>query len=479
MVRYEIANLAARVRIPAVAIILYGLDMSKYFGTNGVRGKFEFLNPELTLRLAQAIGTYLGHGKIIVARDARLTGETLAHAVISGLQSVGCSVIDIGMASSPTAEFMIKKLDADGAIIITASHNPPEWNALKVVDGKGIAISKERGEGIEKLMDNVKSAEWNRVKNKTTYSNATEEHIEAIKKLVNADAIQKKKPKIVIDCANNTPALIAPTLFKELGCTVITINERIDGTFPGRPSEPTQENVKELLARVKKERADCGIAWDGDGDRVIFVDDKGEFVIGDRVFALSVLLRLNQIKETKKTSESIATTVATSIAIEEIGKQFGCKTYYTRIGAPYLCEAVIEYKAIMAGEEVGGVIWPELSLAKDGFLTAAKMVDAICERPLSAWLKQVPYYYNEKTKIECNDAQKAKIIAGMKDYAKKNKLQFIDIDGVRINFPDSWVIVRASGTENYVRIFAEAKEKENAMQLVEQYKRLAALELSD
>jgi phosphomannomutase/phosphoglucomutase len=443
------------------------LMTAKYFGTNGVRGTFDFLNPQLALHLSQAIGIYLKRGKIVVARDARLTGEALMHAVIAGVQSVGCSVVDLGMVSSPTAELMIKKLSADGAIIITASHNPPEWNAIKVVDEKGISISKERGEKIEEMIGRIEQASWDKIKNKTEYGRATEDHITAIKSLVDVEKIKKKKIKLVLDCANNTPALIAPKLFRDLGCDIIAINENIDGRFPGRPSEPTKDNVKELVERVKKENADAGIAWDGDGDRVIFIDENCEYVVGDRVFALSALLKLS------KKRGPIVTTVATSIAVEEIGKQFGCKTYYTKIGAPYLGEAMLAKNAVIGGEEVGGVIWPELSLAKDGFMTAAKIVEAIAEKPLSEWLKEIPYYYNEKTKISVNENEKTKIIQKIREHALQNKYRFIDIDGVKINFDDCWVIVRASGTENYVRIFAEAKEKEKAKSLVDRYKDLA------
>ncbi len=446
-------------------------SMSKYFGTNGIRGRFDFLNPELALKLAQAIGIFLNRGKIIVGRDARLTGEALSYSVISGLQSVGCTVINIGLVSSPTAEFIIKQLHADGAIIITASHNPPEWNAIKVVDGRGIAVSSERGEEIEKIIDKIEVVPWNKVKNKIEYCTATVEHIEAIKKQININKIKTRKLKIILDCANNTPALIAPKLFRELGCEVITLNEKIDGHFPGRPSEPTKANVNKLIALVKKENADCGIAWDGDGDRVIFVDEKGCYVIGDQVFALSVLLKL------QKTKGMVVTTVATSVGVEEIAKKFGCKTHYTKIGAPYLCEGLLETNAVIGGEEVGGVIWPKFSLAKDGFLTAAKIVEALCEKTLNEWLKQIPYYHNEKTKIECNDEQKKKIIAGIYSFAIKNKFNFIDIDGIRINFEDSWVIVRPSGTENYVRIFAEAKEKKKAKTLVDYYRERITNEL--
>jgi len=439
-----------------------------YFGTNGVRGRFDELTPELALKLAQAIGTYFKGGKIILARDCRLTGEVLRATVAAGLASVGCEVVDLGMVSSPTAEFMIKKLAADACVIITASHNPPEWNAIKVVDGKGIAISRERGAEIEKNLAKPKLAEWNKVGLMLPYAFATEDHVVAIKKLVDAGQIAKRKPKIIVDCGNGTASVIAPKLLKELGCEIISLNSHPDGRFPGRPSEPSEANVQELLAAVKSLKADAGIAWDADGDRVVFVDEKGGYVIGDRVYALSILWKL------KKTSGDVVTTVATSKAVEDVATRYGSKTRYTAIGAPYLCEEMVRKPAAIGGEEVGGVIWPELCLAKDGMLTAAKLAEALCEKSLSAWLKEIPVYFNVKLKLDTDtDAKKKAIVARVLAYAKKNKLAYVDVDGVRINLKNAWVIVRPSGTENYVRLFAEAKTQEEAQKLAKEYERIA------
>lgn len=443
--------------------------MSKYFGTNGVRGKFEDLNPLLAMNLAQAIGIYLNRGKVVVARDGRITGECLKHAVFAGLQSVGCTVIDLDMASSPTAEYMIQKFSADGLIVITASHNPPEWNALKVVDGKGIAISREEGEKIEKLMNEITPAGWNAVKNVIRYHDSSPDHLNAILSKIDLNTTKKRGLKVIIDCGNAMAALIAPKLLQELGCSVISLNSSINGHFPGRGSEPTRDALKDLVASVKLNNADLGMAWDGDGDRIVLIDNKGEFVIGDKVFALSLISKLNVEKG------PVVTTVATSKAIEDIAVANGVKTYYTKIGAPYLCQEVLTTNAVLAGEEVGGVIWPDFSLAKDGFFTAAKIVEyvALKGKKLSELLKNVPAYYNEKTKIAADEKQKIKIVKSIFGYAQKNKFNIVDIDGVRINFDDSWVIVRASGTENYVRVFAEAKSEENAKKLLENYKKLA------
>lgn len=444
--------------------------MAEYFGTNGVRGLFGVLTPALAMKLSQAIGTYFSRGKILVARDARLTGECLKHAVLSGLQSVGCQTVDLDLAPAPTAELMIKKLKADGLIIITASHNPPEWNALKVVDGKGITVSKERGRDIEKLMDHIELAEWNQVKKGVTHDMAVNEHISAIHELIDTEKIRKRNLKLVLDCGNGMAALIAPQLFKTLNCELVTVNSHVDGRFPGRPSEPTEKNVRALIEAVKSEKADAGIAWDGDGDRVIYVDEKGNYVIGDKVFALSVHWKLKEKKG------NIATTVATSRAAEDTARTQDpkLKTIYTRIGAPYLSEEAAKGGIVLAGEEVGGVIYPELSLAKDGFISAAKMVEAICEKPLSAWLKEIPEYHNAKTAIAAkDDKEKQEIVERVKLETENRKLKTIDIDGVRADFPDGWIICRPSGTEHAVRLFAEAKTEKRAKELLAEWKKIA------
>lgn len=442
------------------------INMAKYFGTNGVRGTYDVLTPQLAMQLAQAIGIYFKRGQILVARDHRLTGESLWHAVIAGLQSVGCNVVDLGVVSAPTAEFTLHSLHGEGLIIITASHNPPEWNALKVIDGKGISISKERGEKIEKIMKNIKLANWKELGKLYTHKSSVAEHSDAILSALDKKKIQKSKLRLVLDCGNGTAATIAPSLFRSLGCEVISLNSHMDGHFPGRLSEPSEQNVAELIAAVKAANAHAGIAWDGDGDRVIFIDEQGNYVIGDKVFALCLLSQL------KKKKGPVVTTVATSKVIEDIAKQHGCKMHYTKIGAPYLSEVATSQKAILAGEEVGGVIWPEISLAKDGFIAAAKIVEMICDKPLSKLVAELPKYFNEKTTIKANDKEKTNIIKKMHAHAVKNKFNFLDIDGIRINFEDSWVIVRASGTEPKIRIFAEAKTKEKAAALLSEYKGL-------
>jgi len=442
------------------------------FGTNGIRGRFDELNPQFTLKLSRAIGKYFGgkRKKIGVGRDARLTGECLEYSVISGLTSVGCDVMNFGIVSSPTAEFMIKKLKLDGLIIITASHNPPEWNALKVVDSRGVSLSKKRGLEIEKLIGKVESCDWKDVGKVIYYNDAVSNHIDSICSFVNVEKIKKRNPKVVIDCGNGATGNIAPILFHKLGCEVISMNEKLDGHFPNRPSEPKEANVKELIKKVVEERADCGVAWDGDGDRVIFVDENGRYIIGDEVFGLSILFELSEFE---KSYEYIATTVATSKLVEDLAIKFGKKVYYTEVGAPALSEAIADGKAGFGGEEVGGVIWPAFSLAKDGLFTAAKMVEALTDKKLSEWCSQIPKYYLKKMSLKIENKEDAiEKINKLKEYSKSKNWNTITVDGVRINEKEGWAIARASGTEPLIRIFAEGKTEQYAKELIEKIKKI-------
>jgi len=265
--------------------------MAKYFGTNGARGKLDLLTPEFVSRMCTAFGIWVrqedGKGArsgmarspaaptILLARDTRTSGEMLEGAALAGLLSAGCSVTMLGTCPSPTVEFSVLKHNAKGAVTITASHNPPEWNALKFVDSRSIAVSCERGEEIEKIFEagppQAQRAQWNEIQPLHRYANACADHAAAVKAAIDVSLIRRRKPKLILDCANGTMGQVCPQFFKSLGCEVITLNAQMDGRFPGRPSEPTEANIGDLIAGVKEMGADMGIAWDGDGDRVVRV----------------------------------------------------------------------------------------------------------------------------------------------------------------------------------------------------------------
>lgn len=456
------------------------------FGTNGVRGKLHLLTPSLAFGLSASFAAWCGKGKstgaspaslcrkqIVLARDMRVTSPMLHAACSSGMMSAGADVLDIGLASSPVAEHALSRTGADGLIIVTASHNAPEWNALKFVDGWGVAVSRERGAQIEEMATGKKypRASYQRAGGVSSMPDAALRHQKEALSFLNAEKIRKRRLRIALDFGNGTSAL-SRGLFESLGCETMALNDNIDGNFPGRPSEPSEANIAALIATVRKSSADFGVAWDGDSDRVVFVDEKGGFIVGDKGFALSAREACKAAKGQK--GKCVVTTVATSRCVEEACAAFGAKTIYTKVGAPYLSEkmAKLGKKAVSGGEEVGGIIWPSFSLAKDGIFAAGKMCEMACDQPLSAIVASLPQYSNSKCRVEVQeDGQKKQGLLAAEKLAKAMGGRLTLIDGVRADFDGSWAIVRASGTENYMRIFAEAKTQKKADELRAQFEK--------
>ena len=438
------------------------------FGTNGVRGKLSVLAPPLAFDLASSFGTWITGTKIALARDMRLTSPMLASAVRSGILSSGKDALDLGVCSSPVAEFALRSSKASGLIIVTASHNPPEWNALKFVDGNGVAVSSERGAELEKMAlgKTFARAAWDNVGKLEVKADAVEAHTKTALASLDTAKIKKRHLRIALDFGNGTSSL-SSSLFTSLGCEVIALNSTLDGTFPGRLSEPSEKNVQELLKTVRSSAADFGVAWDGDSDRVVFVDEKGSWIVGDKGFAISARAACAASKQKDK---FVATTVATSRCVEEACSPFGAKTVYTKVGAPYLSEKMVELgsSAVSGGEEVGGIIWPSFSLAKDGIYAAAKIAEMVCDKKLSELVKELPVYYNSKVVLQVAPEKKKAGLEAAKKHADGMKGKLLLIDGVRVDFEDGWAIVRASGTENAMRIFAEGKTQKRAEGLMKE-----------
>lgn len=441
------------------------------FGTNGVRGKLDFLTPALAFGLAASFAAWTKGPSIALAQDMRLTSPLLSSSVRAGLLASGKNVLDLGICSSPVAEFSHHAAKTSGLIIVTASHNAPEWNALKFVDEKGVAISSERGAEIEKicLAKSYNAAPYDKVGKITQKKDAAQEHWKAALAALDTAKIKKRCLRIALDFGNGTSSL-SFLLFSSLGCEVFALNEKLDGTFPGRPSEPSEANVEELLKTVKKNSCDLGVAWDGDSDRVVFVDERGSWIVGDKGFAISAKAACEEAKAKK--DKFVVTTVATSRVVEECCAPYGAKTIYTKVGAPYLSEKMLELgsSAISGGEEVGGIIWPSFSLAKDGIYAAAKMCEMVCDRKMSELVGELPAYYNSKIVLQVkDDAAKQKGLAAAKKHAEGTGGRLLSTDGVRVDFEDGWAIVRASGTENTMRVFAEGKTKNRADALMKEF----------
>ncbi len=436
----------------------------RLFGTNGVRGVAnEDMNAELALNLGMAIGTFFS-GNIAIATDTRTSNEMLKNAVISGLLSTGCDVYDANVAPSPALQYYVKMSEMDGGVIITASHNPPQFNGIKVVDGDGTELAREKEKKIEEIYfrKEWRKESWEKI-GKTKEIDAIHSYIDAIVSSVNSKEIKKRKFTVVLDCGNGAGSLTGPYILSKLGCRVITLNSNPDGNFPGRNAEPIKENVRDLLIAVKEWDADVGIAYDGDADRAIFVDENGEYIYGDKTLSIVAGYMV------EKRGGTVVTPVSTSSCVEDFVKKKGGSVLYTKVGAPIVARKMIEIKATFGGEENGGLIFPDHQYCRDAGMATASILEimALRKKKLSELVKEVPNYFLVKTKVECIDEKKEKI---MHEFLQMEKNKVDLTDGAKIYFDDGWVLIRPSGTEPIIRIYAEGKSKKKAEEMVEEYK---------
>ncbi len=437
------------------------VQIGELFGTFGIRKiANKELSPELAYELGLALATHLGgNGNVAVGYDPRTSSVMLEHAIVSGINSGGCDAIRLGMVPTPVLSFGTKHFSCDAGIMITASHNPPEYNGVKFWDEDGAGFVRELEGKIEKIVsEGGKPVSWDKIGNSEKF-NALAPYKE---KIIERVPEFEKKLKVVLDCANGAGCVISPHILRELGCKVVTLNSQPDGHFPGRAPEPTPENIQDLSKAVVSMDADLGIAHDGDADRTIIVDEKGEVLTGDRVFALAAI---NYLQE--KNKPRIVTPVATSSLIDDVANKLNGKVVRTKVGEPELVREIRDGGGDIAGEENGGVIYPDWAFCREGIMTAIQFIDYMARtgKTVSELNETLPQYYQSKKKVECpNDLKKTVL----KDLAEKLDDHNIDkTDGLRIVFEEGWLLLRPSGTEPIFRCFSEAKSEEKVKELSE------------
>ena len=429
------------------------------FGTNGVRGiANKEMTPEFALKLAIAIGSYF-NGDVALAMDTRLSSEMIKNAVVSGLVSTGCNVYDANIAPTPALQYYLKNSDMAGGVIITASHNPPQYNGIKVVDGKGEELQREKEEEIENIFYNEKfeRVAWNEIG--SVYSvDVIDFYIEGVLKNTGAEETELK---VVIDCGNGAGCLAMPYLVASVA-DVITLNSEPRG-LPSRNYEPVKENLIDLINTVKATKADLGIAYDGDADRAIFISEDGSYVIGDHALAIIAGYRV------EKKGGRVVVPISTSNCVEEYVKKKGGEVFYTKIGARNVAKKMKEVNAIFGGEENGGLIFPEHQYCRDGGMASIYMIKLIAKKgeSLSQMVAELPKYYTIKEKIECFEKEKV-----MEKIKKELQGNADFTDGVKIFSEDGFVLIRPSGTEPIIRIYVERKSEEEARKIAEDYKRI-------
>jgi phosphomannomutase/phosphoglucomutase len=440
----------------------------KLFGTNGIRGTVnKELTPQTAIKIGTSIGTFFRKKNLLVGHDARTSGPMLAKAVIAGLTATGCNVYFAGMAPTPALQYAVKNHCMGGGVIITASHNPPEYNGIKVIWNDGIEIAHEQETEIENIYfeDKPEFAEWSKLGTKRDFAVANDEYVEAIKKHVDVSEIAEKHYHVVVDAANSVGGLAAPQLLRELGCKVTTINANVDGTFPGRMPEPRPENLGDMAAVMKAVNADLGVAFDGDADRSIFVGENGEIYWGDKTFAVIEKQFLMENPNAK-----VVTPVSSSTLVKDVADEYKGEIVWTKVGSVTVSQTMKAVKAKLGGEENGGVFYGPHQAVRDGAMTTALILGIMAKtgKKLSELIAEQPQYFLEKGKIACPEDKKGVVLEKLVERVKGANVS--TIDGVKIWFEDkSAILVRPSGTEPVYRLYAEAKSREKALKLVEEY----------
>nr|WP_256451715.1 phosphoglucosamine mutase [Methanonatronarchaeum sp. AMET6-2] len=433
------------------------------FGTNGVRGiANEEITPEFAVEIARSLATYID-GAVSVGRDTRISGGMLKRAVVSGLQSTGVDVVDLGVVPSPCQQYYTKKGDVTAGIIITASHNPPEYNGLKLIDHEGVELPDKKLLEIEEIYRDKKYsyAGWD---SPGEYQKAdpASMYIKAVLKMVDREAVEAWRPKVVVDPGNGAGSMVTPILLRKLGCKVITVNSQPDGTFPGRNPEPVPENIKDLSKTVEAIDADLGVAHDGDADRATFVDEKGNAHLGD--VSLAILFR--EMLENKE-GNLVVTPVSSGNKVADTVDKVGGEVIWTEVGSTAVARKMMEIgeECVCGGEENGGVIFPDFQYCRDGALTTARLIELMArkQKTLSSFASQLPKYKNVKTKIKVEDKENAmkKTIKSLSGEGERSTTK----DGIKIFYEDGWLLIRPSGTEPVIRVFTEAKTKRKAEKL--------------
>ena len=438
------------------------------FGSSGTRGVVgDGLSPEFVLRIAKAAGTVWSGDRVFVARDTRTSGELFTNAAASGLASVGVDVDRLGITPTPAA---VRYADVHGVpgLVITASHNPPEYNGVKLVGADGVELGVDRLERIEEhvLAEEFAIAAWDGVGAVDRVSSANRAYVSELLDSVDRDAIAAADLTVAVDPGHGAGAVTSPEFFRRLGCSVVTVNATPDGFFPGRQPEPVASRLDDLRALVTAADADVGIAHDGDADRAVFVDETGAFVAGEASFAALAAAELGA-------GDTAVAAVNVSQRLVDVCDRVGADLALTPIGSTNIITRIRELRAAgervpVAGEGNGGVFFPDYRLVRDGAYTGAKFLELAAERPVSDLVAPYSDYENVRLGLTYDtDAELDAMLDAAREFAATADADPDTTDGYRLDYGDAWVLVRPSGTEPKVRVYAEARDADRARTLAE------------
>jgi phosphomannomutase len=434
---------------------------------SGIRGIVgDGLDPQVLVRFTSAYADFIGKGKVVVGRDARISGDMVRLITEGTLLSKGIDVVDIGIVPTPTVQYTVNRMKASGGIAISASHNPNQWNALKLLNKTGQFMSPEENYELLKILNTERGTfnTWEHLGKLEYNHEALKRHMDGVLALnhINPNEIKKKKFKVVADCVNGAGVYIIPQLLRELGCEVIELNCEKTGIFPRLP-EPLPENLTETMETVKKHSADFAVVVDPDVDRLVLIDDKGNPFGEENTIALAVKFVLSKHKG------NVTVNLSTTRAVDDIAAAYNSKVFRSSVGEANVVKKMKEVDAVIGGEGSGGVIYPALHYGRDALVGIAIVLQYLAEtgRKLSEEKKQIPAYHIAKRKIDLGSTDPQFVISKLADRYKNDRIN--TEDGLRIDFEDHWVHFRKSNTEPIIRIITEAREKEEAERLSLKY----------
>jgi phosphomannomutase len=434
-------------------------------GARGIVGKS--MTPHLALQYGLAFGSFIGGGRVVVGGDPRTSHDQLKSAVASGLMAAGRDVIDIGICPTPTIGIAIRELKARGGVGITASHNPVEWNGLKLFNRKGEFISPRQYEEFKRVKSQPSPlSDYRKVGRLTTDDSAVDRHINRVlsQSILNIRKIRLRKFKVVVDCVNGGGYIAAPELLRKLGCTVIVINGTPDGKFPRGP-EPIPKHLTQLRKKVVAENADIGFALDPDADRLAVVSDEGKAIGEEHTLALALMAVLS------KRTGPVVVNMSTSRMCRDVAEMYGCKFFRSKVGEANVVDVMRRKRSVIGGEGNGGVILPTSHYGRDSLMAMALVLQQLADARISvsSAIKAYPNYVIVKDKGELPGDFDIKL-QNMK--AKLSDVNIDETDGIRIDYSESWVHIRRSNTEPIFRIISEARSRSSAVGLVKKIKGL-------
>lgn len=439
--------------------------MGKLFGTNGVRGVFgEDFTLDMVHDLTLAMAKYFGRGPILVGRDGRHTSDMVSKVVRSTLNYAGLDTADAGLVPTPCLEYCVKHLKYAGGVMVTASHNPPEYNGLKPVASDGVEVSRHDEHIIEEnYFNSADRRSGPKFGTDIPEDRAISTYVSGILNHLDTDAIRQKNYTVVLDMGNGAQAVTAPLLCKSLNCNIISIHDTIHGDFPGRGSEPTPENLQDLSYTVKRNNADIGVAFDGDGDRSIMCDENGSILTGDR----SALFLLDYILQ-RQPNSTVVTCLNSAHVVETLTEQYDSNVIRTRVGSVEVSRRMVDVGALVGFEENGGFMFGAHNQVRDGLMTLSLALSALASsnNTMSANISKLPLSFTTKEKVHCTPEESTQILEKLHNMHPEAN----STDGIKITLkPDTWIMVRPSGTEPLVRIYAEAPSSTELDSIISKY----------